>query len=148
MILFILADVKEIAKKGRDYPWSKPDKCPKCGDYNVWGHGFVERCFDNFNHLLLIKRYRCPSCGCVICYRPIDFFKRFQATVQTIKSCITSRLILGKWNPHISKSRQRHWLNALRRRTIAFFGNTYNRSLIDAFDDFSKMGQIPISRSL
>lgn len=148
MILFILADVKEIERKGRDYPWSKPVKCPKCGDYNVWGHGFVERFFDNFNHPLLLKRYRCSSCGCVTCYRPIVFFKRFQLTIQEIKSCITSRLQLGRWNPNLSKSRQRHWLKALKRRTIAFLGNTWDRSLIEAFDALYRMGHIPVSRSI
>lgn len=148
MIISIKADLTEIDKKGRDYPWKKPDRCPKCGDYKVWGHGFVEVCFDGFKSPLLTKRYRCPNCGCVIRYRPIGFFKRFQAGIDTIRSCISCRIRCGRWPPGLSRSRQGHWLKALKRRTTAYLENTWDLSLIDAFDRLLTLGQIPVSRSI
>jgi len=148
MIQFIKANLNEIRDKGRDYPWEKPCKCPRCHDFKVWGHGFVEAFFDGFSSPLLLKRYRCPTCGCVICYRPINYFKRFQSPIQTIRDCISCRLKTGRWRPDLSISRQGHWLRALKRRVIAFLGNSWRSKLIDAFDHLIKMGQIPVSRSI
>jgi hypothetical protein len=147
MVLFIEANLDEINDKGRNYLWTRPDNCPRCLNYKVWGHGFVEACFDGFNNPLLLKRYRCPICGCVICYRPITHFKRFQAPIQTIRDCISYRLNTGRWPNGLPRSRQGHWLRALKKRVIAFLGNTWS-CLIDAFDHLIKIGQIPVSRSI
>jgi hypothetical protein len=46
----------------------------------------------------------------------------------------------------MSRSRQRHWLCALKKKAAAFFGFDY--SLIEAFDRLMSMGQIPVSRTL
>ena len=113
MIKFIEANLYEIRDKGRDYPWKRPDKCLKCNNYKVWGHGFVEAWFDGFENPLLLKRYRCPICGCVICYRPTGYFKRFQAPIQTIRDCISCHFNTGKWPGNLSRTRQEHWLRAI-----------------------------------
>ncbi|MFT5701603.1 MAG: hypothetical protein ACI8ZB_004498, partial [Desulforhopalus sp.] len=39
---------KEVFDQGRDYKWSHPSHCPRCFHYKVWGHGFVDRIFDDF----------------------------------------------------------------------------------------------------
>ncbi|KPA12355.1 hypothetical protein MHK_007435 [Candidatus Magnetomorum sp. HK-1] len=147
MIKFIEINLDELKDKGRDYPWKRPDNCSRCGNYKVWGHGFVESYFDGFKNPLILKRYRCPVCGCVICYRPITYFKRFQSPIQTIKDCISFRLNTGRWPIGLPKSRQGHWLRSLKKRVIAFLGNTWC-NLIDAFDYLLKMGQIPVSRTI
>ena len=96
MIIFFPCVLKEIFKKGRNYPWPKPEKCPHCANYKVWGHGFVEAFFDGYNEPLVLKRYRCPVCGCVMRLRPSGYFKRFQASIKTIRSSIVSRVKTGE----------------------------------------------------
>jgi hypothetical protein len=46
----------------------------------------------------------------------------------------------------MSRSRQRHWLCALRKKAMAFFG--FGCGLIEAFDRLNAMGHIPVSRAL
>ena len=86
MIIFFSAVLNEIHLLGREYPWPKPDACPRCNGYRFWGHGFVLACFDGFSHPLCLKRYRCPDCRCVVRLRPKGYFKRFQASIATIRS--------------------------------------------------------------
>ncbi len=97
---------------------------------------------------LLLKRYRCPECGCVVCYRPWGYFSRFRAPVETIRSNISHRLRTGRWPCGFSRNRQGHWLRALQRRIIAYLGNNWQKSIMEAFDYFISQGQIPISRSI
>jgi len=42
--LIVLIDlcVKTLARVGRDYPWRRPERCPRCGGVRVWGHGSGE----------------------------------------------------------------------------------------------------------
>ena len=84
MILPVSANLKEIEKKGRSYPWSRPEICLCCRQSHVWGHGFVEALFDGYAKALLLRRYRCPVCGCVIKLRPKAYFSRFQATIRQV----------------------------------------------------------------
>jgi hypothetical protein len=78
--------------------------------------------------------------------KPKGYFPRFQASTHTIRSCLHGRLCAGRWHPGISKSRQRHWLLALKRKTMAFFG--LGADWLTAFDRLVKRGQVPVSRSI
>jgi hypothetical protein len=89
MIIYFSVILKELFILGRDYPWPKPDRCPRCNSCKLWGHGFVLTLFDGYNRPLFLKRYRCPACKCVIRLRPHCCFKRFQATMETIRSSIS-----------------------------------------------------------
>ena len=148
MILPVVANLKEIEEKGRHYQWSRPDRCLRCMGSHLWGHGFVESWFDGCMGALLLRRYRCPLCGCVIKLKPKGYFKRFQATIEIIRFHIAERLETGKWPLDCSSARCRHWLRALKRQTMAHLGIVWMRRLPQAFDRITQMGKVPVSRSI
>lgn len=145
MIIFVCAELKEILKKQRDYPWPRPDLCARCRSSKLWGHGFVLAYFDGLSDGVYIRRYRCPGCGCVIRLRPREYFRRIQASILTIRTSLFERIVKGRYLAGVSRSRQRHWLNGLVRNTAAYFGNTWNNRLLEAFDRLLGMGRVPVS---
>ena len=148
MVIFVSLKLKELFKKERNYPWTRPESCPRCNDYKVWGHGYAQAIFDGYNEPLLLKLYRCPVCGCVIRLRPEGYFKRFQAPVGTIRSSIACKSTTDRWLSGIIPNRQRHWFRALQRRVTAYLGDTWARGLLKAFDHFMAQGQVPVTRSI
>jgi len=146
MIFLVCAKLKDIHTQGRDFKWVKPDKCPRCGSVRLWGHGYVSAYFDGFFEYLFLRRFRCPDCACVIRMKPKGYFNRFHASVDTIRSCVSHRLLHGKWNPGPDVSRQRHWFSALKRNTMAFFGMC--QDLLMSFDRLIEMGKVPVSRGI
>ncbi len=148
MIIFVKVKLKKIFKKKRNYSWSKPKSCPRCNDYKVWGHGYAQVIFDGYNEPLLLKLYRCPVCGCVIRLRPLGYFKRFQAKIRTIRSCISHKEKHNKWLSGIPPTRQRHWLRALQRRIKAYLSDTWSKGLLKAFDHFMTLGHVPVTRNI
>ena len=119
MILLVTANLKEIEEKGRNYQWVRPEVCLRCRGSRLWGHGFVESWFDGYVCALLLRRYRCPLCGCIIKLKPKGYFKRFQAETESIRFHIVSRLKTDKWPGGCSISaRCRHWLRALKREPL------------------------------
>lgn len=146
MILPVSVFLNEIYLEGRNYNWKRPECCPRCNSVRVWGHGFVAAFFDCFDECLFLRRYRCPDCKCIIRMKPTGYFNRFRASIDTIRSCLCHRILNGRWPGGISKSRQRHWLAALKRKTMAYFG--FDQSLMAAFERLRQMGQIPVSRGL
>ena len=148
MIIFSFVKLKELFEKERDYPWKKPEGCPCCSSHRLWGHGFAEAIFDGYNRPLLLKLYRCPDCGCVIRLRPKGYFKRFQAPVATIRSSITLKSTRHRWLPGISRTRQGHWLRALKKRIKAYLTETFVEGVLAGFDTLLQRGRIPVSRSI
>jgi len=148
LIFFVAAKIKEIFTLGRQYPWPRPEMCPRCHERAVWGHGFVLAYFDGFDQGVLLRRYRCPGCGCVIRVRPEGYFSRFQASIATIRFSLSHRLRRGRWPPHLSRSRQGHWLRALRRKSAAYLGQRWSQGLMVAFNWLFSRGIIPVSRSI
>jgi hypothetical protein len=148
MILPVTANLKEIEKQGRNYPWKKPDVCLRCKGCRLWGHGFVGAFFDCCAGALMLRRYRCPACGCVIKLKPEGYFRRFQATIETIRFHVERRLGTGRWPMGCSCPRCRHWLRALKRQTMARLGMEWLMQLPQAFDRLIEMGCIPVSRTI
>ncbi len=146
MILLVCAKLNEIYDQGRKFNWIKPDQCPRCGSVRIWGHGYVTAYFDGFAQGFWLRRFRCPDCHCIIRMKPKGYFPRFRATIHTIRSCLNRRLTGGKWNVAISKSRQRHWLSALKRKAMAFFG--FCNDLMAAFNRLMHLGYTPVSRAI
>ena len=66
MILPIKVNLNEIDEQEKDYRWPRPDFCGRCHGNRLWGHGFVETIFAGYRNALLIHRYRCPECGCIM----------------------------------------------------------------------------------
>lgn len=148
MIIFFSAILNEIYHLGRNYPWPRLDSCPRCSGCRLWGHGFVLACFDGYDQPLCLKRYRCPDCRCVLCLRPEGYFKRFQASIATIRSSILSKVQAGKWMAGIGRSRQCHWFKSLAKKIKAHLTNTWQQGVVAAFDFFRQSDQIPVSRSI
>ncbi|MGD9212334.1 MAG: hypothetical protein PVI90_16250 [Desulfobacteraceae bacterium] len=146
MIISVRANLNEIFEQGRKFKWGKPCNCPRCGSVRLWGHGFVFAYFDGFSQGLILRRFRCPDCRCLIRMKPKGYFPRFRAGIAKIRTCLSSRLFSGKWLKDLSGSRQRHWLAALKRKSAAFF--SVNEQLMNAFDRLIAMGQIPVSRAI
>jgi hypothetical protein len=82
----------------------------------------------------------------VVRLRPEGYFKRFQASIEVIRSSIVSKVTLGKWLPDISRSRQQHWFKALLKQIKAYLTDIWPHGIIAGFDYFLKSGQIPVSR--
>ena len=146
MILSVCVNLKEIDNRGRGFKWPKPCHCPRCCSVRIWGHGYVLANFDGFPGSLWLRRYRCPDCHCIIRMKPEGYFQRFQASTAIIVHCLRKRLSTGRWNAGLSTSRQRHWLAALKRNTMAFFG--FDDDWFVAFFRLQAMGQTPVSRAI
>jgi hypothetical protein len=78
--------------------------------------------------------------------KPEGYFHRFQVPITTICDCLRKRLSSGCWNTQLSKSRQRHWLAALKRNALVYFG--IGTDLLTAFSLLKVMGRIPVSRAI
>jgi len=148
MILFKEVILKHIYEQEKAYPWPRPEVCPRCNHYKVWGHGYVARLFDGFRTALLLKCYRCPTCGCVITLRPKTYFLGIQAPIAAIRAAISCRLKTGRWPSEGSSSRKRHWLVNLRRRIKAHLTNVWDKGELDGFDRLQSLGIVPVSRLL
>jgi hypothetical protein len=146
MILSVCVKLKDIDDQGRNFKWPKPVGCPRCHSTRIWGHGYVLANFDGFSQSLWLRRYRCPDCNCIIRMKPMGYFRRFQAPIQTIFNCLHRRIIGGRWHPELSRSRQRHWMAALKRKTMVFFG--IGNDWILSFFRLIDRGQIPVSRAI
>jgi hypothetical protein len=148
MILPVIVVLKEIYEQGRDYLWPRPEACPRCEATRPWGHGFVLAYFDGFTAGVLLRRYRCPRCGCVIRLKPQGYFDRFQSSIETIRSTIRDLLRQNRRPCGPFRTRQAHWLKALNRKARAYLGDPFKHRLLAAFDRMSEMGKIPVSRSI
>jgi hypothetical protein len=148
MIIFSAVKLKELFKKERDYPWPKPNNCPRCNSPRLWGHGFAQAIFDGFIRPLLLKLYRCPDCGCVIRLRPKGYFKRFQASVETIRSSIACKAATNRWIAGVERTRQCHWFRSLCRRVKVYLTDTWCQGIVAGFDYLLQLGQIPVSRAI
>jgi hypothetical protein len=148
MVIFFPVILKELLVLGCNYPWPKPDCCPRCSNYRLWGHGYVSAYFDGYDQPLTLKRYRCPDCGCVLRLRPRSHFMRFQASIAFIRSSIVAKAVSNEWIGGADRTRQRHWFRALIRRIRAHLTNSWDQGPVAGFDRLLRMGQIPVSRSI
>lgn len=146
MILTVCVKLNKIYEQGRNFPWIRPHACPRCTSARVWGHGFVLAYFDGFAKGIWLRRFRCPDCNCIVRMKPKGYFPRFQVPIDIILAVLTKRLSGGKWDAGLSASRQRHWLCALKRKTMAFFG--FGFDLMAAFYRLMNKGIVPVSRAV
>lgn len=94
---------------GRAFPWPRPPYCPRCGGKRLWGHGYVERYFDEQVNPLPMKRWRCPDCGAVHTMRPSSHWRGFWASVVMILNSLKAKLAGGNWLMQVSRQRQQYW---------------------------------------
>jgi hypothetical protein len=105
MIIHVAVILNEIFHLGRNYRWQPPKRCPRCHCFKLWGHGYRDTFFEGYSSPIPLRRWRCPQCGCVICYRPKDYFPRFQTPIQTIRWTLVHRLQCGRWPPGFVRCR-------------------------------------------
>lgn len=148
MVFFFPVILNDLFKSGRDYQWPKPNSCTRCSSCRLWGHGYVTAYFDGFNLPLFLKRYRCPDCGCIICLRPEGYFKRFQASIEKIRSSILSRVQTGKCLSELDHNRQRHWFNSLTKNIKSYLTDTWRQGLVSGFDFLLQSGRNPVCRTI
>ncbi|MEJ2731635.1 MAG: hypothetical protein P8185_24525 [Deltaproteobacteria bacterium] len=148
MIIFVAVNFKKLLRQKRKYPWPRPDLCPCCRAAKLWGHGFVFAYFDPLPQGVLIRRYRCAQCHCVIRLRPAGYFPRFQAAIKTIYKSLSHWVINGGYLSGICRNRQRHWHKALVRNTAAYLGNRWKSRLLQAFERLLGMGKVPVSSGI
>ena len=148
MVIFFSVGLKKLFDLGRNYPWPRPESCPRCSSYRLWGHGYVSAYLDGYDQSFALKRYRCPDCGCVIRLRPKGYFERFQASIALIRSSIVSKAVGNKWIGGISRTRQRHWFRSLCRKVKAHLTDAWGQGVAAGFDRLCQMGQIPVSRAI
>jgi len=111
----------------------------------VWGHGFVAAFFDGIPAAVYLKRFRCPGCRCVIRLRPKGYFRRFQASIACIYESLSRRIGYGRYQPGISRSRQRHWMRALQRQVAAYLGQGFRGRLLEGFSVLLQRGRVPVA---
>jgi len=148
MVISFSVGLKKLFELGRNYPWPRPESCPRCSSYRLWGHGYVSAYFDGYDQPFTLKRYRCPDCGCVIRLRPKGYFGRFQASIASIRSSIVSKAGWNKWMGGISRERQRHWFRSLCRKIKAHLTDAWSQGVVAGFDRLCRIGQIPVSRAI
>jgi hypothetical protein len=149
LILFIDLCVKTLVELGRQYPWQRPLRCPRCEGVRVWGHGFVTAYFDEAGSQgVYLKRYRCPECRVVIRLRPSGYWKRIQASVAKVRHCLFDRIGKGRWPPKSNPPRQRHWLRALKRKVRTHLGMSYEERLVQGYEELWRRGICAVSRSV
>ena len=147
MLWAVPANLKQIHDLGRHYRWPRPECCPRCRNWRVWGHGYVARYFDGFAQALWMRCYRCPACGCVITLRPESHFPRIRSPLQVIQEHLRLRLSQGRWPPSaMSSSRLRHWLANLKRQVMARLTSAWTQGLWAGFLELLVRGQPPVAR--
>ena len=147
MLWRVSIDLKLIFAHGRCYRWPRPDCCPRCNNWIVWGHGYADRYFDDFEMALPMKCYRCPSCGCVITARPASHFPCIRSSQATIRSHLLYRLAHDHWLPStLGRSRLRHWLANLRCQVLAHLTHRWGAGLFAGFEELLLRGLTPVSR--
>lgn len=146
-----MMSVKEIFRLGRKCSFPKPRLCLRegCGSTRIWGHGFVERYFDDCDGPVELRRWRCPDCGAVYIMRPFGYWPRHRTPIRIVMKCLCHRIQRGFWNvaPGFSRQRQRHWLRALRKNIPAFLGMSFCGGLMYGFHELVPLLEVPVLRS-
>jgi len=145
LVLSVAADVNEIARLGKDFPWVKPTECPCCGQ-PLWWHGFVPAYFSCLLEPVLLRRLRCSCCRAVHRLKPAGYWHRFRSSITEISQSIFHRSESGRWLRALPRTRQRQWWRRLQRLAGAVLG-LFHGSTVTAFKDLISRGFIPVSLS-
>jgi len=145
LVISVVADVNEIARLGKYFPWIKPSGCPRCGQ-PLWWHGFVLAYFSCCPDAVFLRRLRCSCCRSVHRLKPAGYWRRFRSSITEITHSISHRCEFGRWPRVQPRSRQRQWWRRLQRMTGAVLG-LFHSSALKAFKTLISRGFIPVSLS-
>jgi len=133
---------------GRGFGWPRPERCPRCGYWKLWGHGFVSAYFEPYREPLWLRRYRCPACRLILRLKPSGYFERFQSSIESIRESLAYRFYRHFWPPGSSRQRQGHWLRSLLKKGKLYFGLSGVERGIEVFDRLISLGVVAVSRSV
>jgi transposase-like protein len=122
LILHFPIDFKSLSENKKQYPWPKISRCPRCQGGRVWGHGYVNRFFDEAPEGLWMNRYRCPDCGAVHTVRPDTHWRGFWASWTLILICMVRKLKKDRWLQRVDRQRQQYWWKGFRQQATRYSG--------------------------
>lgn len=146
LVLLVAADVNEIARLGRHFPWTKPSCCPHC-QQPLWWHGFVPAYFSPLAGAVFLRRLRCSCCKAVHRLKPRGYWQRFRSTIADIQHCIEHRAVSGRWLRDQPRDRQRQWWHRLHKMAAAVLGLAFAGCAISLFLALQERGVVPVSTS-
>ena len=147
LVIQIFVSIKDLFRLGREFPWPRPERCPRCGYLRLWGHGFVSAYFDGYVEPCWLRRYRCRSCGVILRLRRSGYFQRFQSSIETMRQSIAYRLYHHLWPPGSSRQRQGHWFRSFLKKAKFYVGLSGFEGIVEVFDQLVLLGINPVSRS-
>ena len=109
LVLSVSVDLPTLHSLGKNYPWPRPERCPRCQGLRLWGHGYVARYFDGEPHSLWMKRWRCVDCGAVHTARAATHWRGFLCPCYLILASLLTKLVHGRWVSLVSRQRQQYW---------------------------------------
>lgn len=118
LILPLSVDMPALLNQGKNYPWPRPPRCPRCRGPRLWGHGYVPRYFDNQVQPVWVKRWRCPECHAVHTLRPETHWRRFWAPWVLIVDSLRGKLEGQFWGPAFPRQRQQYWWQGFLRQSL------------------------------
>jgi hypothetical protein len=145
LILHFRVDVKRLAEKGKDFPWPRPDRCPRCQGKRLWGHGYVRRYFEGLSEGIWLKRLRCPDCRAVHTLRPWGYYRGFIYSIRTIVSALCHRLRWGRSLGSVSRQAQQYWWRGFLMQASRRLNREPDVLLLR---ELFREGVIPVSHSL
>lgn len=145
LVLSVEADVNEIARLGKDFPWVKPSCCPCCGQ-PLWWHGFVLAYFSCLLEPVWLRRLRCSCCHRVHRLKPAGYWRRFRSSITEITQSISHRSETGRWCRTLPRGRQRQWWRRLQRIVSAVLG-IFSGLALAAYENLLDRSFIPVSLS-
>ncbi|KRT62350.1 MAG: hypothetical protein XU11_C0086G0003 [Candidatus Dadabacteria bacterium CSP1-2] len=113
LIIYFAVRVKDLFETGKEYPWSRPKRCPRCKGIRLWGHGFAGRYFQGFVQRLWVKKYLCPDCKSVHTMRPSTHWRRFQSSRFVILRSLLYKIRRNKWRRSLPRQNQQYWFSGL-----------------------------------
>jgi hypothetical protein len=113
LILYLSVNLHEVSRAGKGFSWARPFGCPRCNGARLWGHGYVERYFEELDGPVWMKRWRCPECGAIHTARPLEYWRGFWASSSTILASLWTRVEKHRWLESLSRQRQEYWWRGL-----------------------------------
>lgn len=108
MILLTKINIFDLSLEQKNFKWGHYF-CTNCNT-KLWSHGFVTRCFSDFNFPIYFKRFRCATCAIVFTLRPDTHWSRVQSSVEKVFQTIEYKFKYRRW-PDDFRQRYNYWIN-------------------------------------